>query len=223
MKGKSFTSAKGDDNVYTPYSMTEQLLENEEFDYNKTVLEPASGEGAITNILRNKFKLVYDNDISYHEDFLDYEKWALDGFENILMPNYIITNPPYSQLDKFIKKAKEIAIDKFAFLCKLTHLGGIDRLNNNVFKDENYPLTKVYLFVRQANLRFTNKKLEEKGYFKYRELREDGKYPAGMYYYCFLIWERSNKCYERQLLNFLPVLKWIDNNKYIVRKKDKIS
>jgi hypothetical protein len=198
MKGKNFTSAKGDDNVYTPYSMTEQLLENEEFDYKKTVLEPCFGNGAICRVLNN-----YGMDY-YSTSALDY-----DFLQEVNKYNYIITNPPYSQLDKFIKKAKETATDKFAFLCKLTHLGGIDRLNNNVFKDENYPLTKVYLFVRQANLRFNTKYNPD-----YIELREDGKYPAGMYYYCFLIFSKNNN-------NLLyPTFHWINNQKYILHKGD---
>ncbi len=228
--GKDFTSTRGDDNVFTPYSMTEQLLENEKFDYNKTVLEPACGEMAIVKILEKRFtafKQCYD--LKFQKDFL------LQDDNNQF--NYIITNPPYSVLDKFIIKAKTIATEKFAFLCKLTHLGGVERFTTGIFKDENYPLTKIYLFTRQSNLRFFDKNkelkiLEDKfdGHnendnkiirqieilkkqIDYPYLREDGCYPAGMYYYCWLIWEK------RPIIRFCdPCLKWIDNNKYILRK-----
>jgi hypothetical protein len=48
MKGKNFSSAGREDNVYTPYSMTRQLFNNVYFDREKTVLEPACGEKLAT-------------------------------------------------------------------------------------------------------------------------------------------------------------------------------
>ena len=153
--------------------------------------------------------------------------------------SFIITNPPYSQLDKFIVKAKEVAIDKFAFLCKLTHLGGVERFNSEIFKDEYYPLTKIYLFTRQANIRFFNKNEEIKNldilklgkekyakkydFFKkqidYPYLREDGKYPAGMYYYVWLLWENMNMGFDI-IKSDPPTFHWINNQKYILSSKD---
>lgn len=203
------------DSYQTPYSMTDQLLENEKFDYNKTVLEPACGQGAIQRFLKLKFtNEVYGSDVISKNDFLQrdgkYGKY-----------DYIITNPPYKILNEFIVKAKQIAIYKFAFLCKLTHLGGVDRFNSGIFRDEHYPLTKIYLFTRQANIRFTNIEQEARGYLPYRELRADGKYPAGMYYYCWLIWENIEKKYrESELFGNYPVLRWIDNNRYILKRGD---
>lgn len=252
MIGKNFTSASKDDNVYTPFSMTEQLLENEEFDYNKSVLEPCCGKGHISLKLDKCFtnKNVSAFDIKEHvlNDFLIENRQKT----HIQQYNYIITNPPYSKLDKFIVKAKEIATDKFAFLCKLTHLGGVQRFTSGIFQDESCPLTKIYLFTRQANLRFFDRELElsalnkrlnqeinkseinrtminhiEKEIEKtekkihYPEIRSDGKYPAGMYYYCWLIWENMNNKYKG-INNFFksPEFHWIDNNKYILSKKD---
>jgi len=217
MKGKDFTSCRGDDNVYTPYSMTEQLLENEEFDYNKSVLEPACGKLAIVTSL---IKKGYFNDgmINYYDRYCTLFPVGKNFIDEKNKYDYIITNPPYKILDEFIIKAKEVAIEKFAFLCKLTHLGGIERFITGIFKDEIYPLTKIYLFTRQANIRFTNDEQESRGYMPYRELRDDGKYPAGMFYYCWLIWERKN--IEQYNRDKFPVLKWINNNKYILLKKD---
>lgn len=250
-KGKDFTSAKGDDNVMTPHSITEQFLEKEEFDYNKSVLEPASGDGDITSVLMCKFNRVtcYDLNRGSGLDFLDQKE----------KHDYIITNPPYSQLDKFIKKGKEVARIKFAFLCKITHLGSVKRFAEKTFLDPDYPLTKIYLFTRQANLRFFDKEKElnilehrnrvlfletiksycqkRKSILKqidYPKIREDGKYPAGMYYYVWLVWEnmkelRDNYCddfitweeMKKEVDSSYPVFQWINNDKYILRKGDK--
>jgi hypothetical protein len=247
--GKDFTSAKGDDNVYTPYSMTEQLLENEKFDYYKSVLEPACGAGAILKVINKKFDLVCNSDINcgIGGDFLKYGD-RFNKYAPEQCVKYIITNPPYSKLDPFITKAKQVATEKFAFLCKITHLGGVDRFELKLFRDPDYPLTKIYMFTRQANLRFYDQEKEIKklktlypdwsqGYkfglekiqkqTHYPELREDGKYPAGAYYFAWFIFENISKIdkhsddYDRFIdsANF-PVFKWINNDKYILRKSD---
>jgi len=212
--GKDFTSTRGDDNVFTPYSMTEQLLENEKFDNTKKTLEPSCGKKlAIVKILKkNEFNDVMFGDINLEQCNQDFLTAKFSVYQKI---DYIITNPPYSKLDDFIIKSKKVATEKFAFLCKLTHLGGVERFTTGIFKDENYPLTKIYLFTRQANLRFTNDEQEKKGYMKYRELREDKCYPAGMYYYNWMIFEKNNGQIK---LDEIPQLKWINNNKYILRK-----
>lgn len=240
--GKDFTSAKGDDNVFTPYSMTEQFLKREYFDKNKKTFECACGNLAIMKVLHKQAYKGWGNDISIDDkyDFLTYETY--------FKPDYIITNPPYSQLDKFIAKAKQIAQIKFAFLCKITHLGSIKRFTEKTFLDPEYPLTRIYMFTRQANLRFFDKEKEIKKlsdmidghqetdlkYYKlieklkkqidYPELREDGKYPAGMYYYCWLVWENINyklsTIKEHGTCGPYPTFHWINNNKYILRKED---
>jgi hypothetical protein len=213
--GKDFFSRKSKhDNIYTPYSMTEQLLENEKFDYNKSISDPACGKLlAIVEILKkhfNKTKLWY-YDISMG-DFVDFLKYNINY-------NYILTNPPFSLWDEFVEKAKQVAAEKFAFLGRLEFLTGISRFNNKLYQDNNYPLTKVYIFVRKVNLMFNTKWNPE-----YTELREDGKYPAGMYHYCWFIFENANlyedKFYNDFIPNHIPVIKFIDNNKYILRKGD---
>jgi hypothetical protein len=198
MKGKAFghRSSKHD-NFYTPFSMTEQLLKNEKFDYSKKILEPAMGHGAILKILRKYTLNTYGNDISTGKSFFKEE----NKFD------YIITNPPFSLWDEFIKKAKTIATEKFAFLGRLEFLTGLKRFNENIYSDPEYSLTKIYLFVRKVNLSFSE---------EYSCLREDGKYPAGMYHYAWFIFEKC-KGYEF-IKNNIPIMKMINNNPYILRK-----
>jgi hypothetical protein len=240
--GKAFFSRKSKSDFFeTPYSMTEQLLENEKFDYDKTVLEPASGELAIFNVLSDKGFLPIHGDIKNGFDFLKRENITI--FENKPF-DYIITNPPFSLWDKFVEKAKEVAIEKFAFLGRLEFLTGLKRHEENMYYDSEYPLTKVYYFIRKVNLSFFDKeeelkriesmidghqetdnlyykKLEEiKKKIDYPCLREDGKYPTGMYHYCWFIFEKINNWQCNNILrNTIPRIIPINNHKYILNKK----
>lgn len=213
--GKNFFSRKTKSDFFeTPYSFTEQLLENEKFDYNRTVLEPACGNGAISKKLEDCFgtKQVF------------YDRFTLGDFiqRNFLTEknrnfDYIITNPPFSLWDEFVKKAKEIAKEKFAFLGRLEFLTGISRFKNNLYNDPEYPLTKVYIFVRKVNLSYTK---------EYPKLRDDGKYPAGMYHYAWFIFEKQdiNKLYSNSIICIdkqeYPIIRWINNQKYILKSGD---
>jgi len=199
-KGKCFSACnqgqrKMSDFYQTPYSMVEQLLENEKFDYNKNVLEPACGEEAIVCILDLYFMkyTFYDIKESENYDFL-YENNKYD---------YIITNPPFSLAFEFIQQAKKVAKEKFAMLLPLSYLHGQKRYESKIFTDPNYPLTKVYVFTRYPMLSDT--------------VREDGKYTTGMQVYAWFIWENNFDGYI-QWKN--PIIKWIDNNKYVLSKKD---
>lgn len=206
MKGKCFSAVnrgqrKKSDFYQTPYSMTEQLLEYENFDYNKGVLECACGNGAIQKILNRNFKYVIAYDIQkgfyLQKDFLKTNS----------QESFIITNPPFSLAFEFIQKAKKIATEKFAMLLPLSYLHGQKRYEQKIFLDKNYPLTKIYVFTRYPLLEDT--------------IMEDGKYRTGMIAYAWYIWENMDKynyMTKRIINNIYPQIKWIDNNKYILRK-----
>ena len=202
MKGKCFSACNrgqrnNSDFYQTPHSMTEQLLENEKFDYNKMILEPACGKDAIVTVLSNKFHHVLKGDIKRKYNFFN---------EEVEYP-YIITNPPFSLAYEFIQKSKEIAKEKFAMLLPLSYLHGQKRYESKIFSDSNYPLTKVYVFTRYPML--SNK------------IREDGKYTTGMQVYAWFIWENSESGYNDFNYRTIPQIKWIDNNKYILHKNKK--
>jgi len=188
----------------THYSITEQLLEVEEFDYDKTILEPACGKLAIVKILEKCFKKVVKSDIQLGINFLDFYKFTKQI-------GYIITNPPFSLSFEFIQKAKEIATEKFAMLLPLNYLHGQKRYEEKIFRDEKYPLTKVYIFTRYPLLT--------------DEIRDDGKYKTGMIAYAWYVWEKNSKHIiddvdqDDFLLDYIPVINWIDNNKYIINSK----
>lgn len=195
MKGKNFScnnvdkKRKESDFYETPYSITQQFIDNEVSQWNKDllILEPARGNGAIVKVLlKNNFQ-----DIDFYDKETDFLK------ETRRYP-YIITNPPYSLAEEFILKAKEVAFFKFAFLLPLSYLHGKKRYDS-IYSDKNFPLSKVYVFTRYPLLG--------------EPLREDGKYNTGMMVYAWFVWDSSAKND--------PIIKWIDNNDFILSKKDK--
>ena len=116
MTGKCFSACnKGQRNksdfYQTPYSMTKQLLEVENF--RGSILEPASGNNAIKNILKKQLLNKIDgSDIMQGYNFLkEYKKYA-----------NIITNPPFSLAFEFIEKSKELYSKKIAMLLPLSYL-----------------------------------------------------------------------------------------------------
>ena len=104
----------------------------------------------------------------------------------------IITNPPFSLAKEFIQKAKELYRDKIAFLLPLSYLHGQERYKLNIFDE----LGRIYVFTRYPMLT--------------EKIRKDGKYNTGMVAYAWYIWQKG--------YNLDPVIRWIDNNQYVLRK-----
>jgi hypothetical protein len=170
MIGKNFScnnvgKRRRDADLYeTPYSITRQLLEVEEFP--KYILEPACGNGAIAMVLEECGYIVdaYDKG----KDFL---------LETKIFPA-IVTNPPYSLSFEFIQKSKLVAQEKFAFLLPLAYLHGKKRFDR-IWNDLGYPLARLYVFTRYPMLG--------------DQLREDGCYRTGMMVYAWYVWEHGHK------------------------------
>ena len=122
----------------------------------------------------------------------------VDFLHNSTPVDYIITNPPYSLANEFILHAKEVVRDRFAFLLPLTYLQGSYRYKN-VWMDKEFPLDSIYVFNRFPMLGVP--------------LREDGLMPTGMQAMAWFLWDRT--------LVGEPVIRWIDIDKYILKKGDK--
>jgi hypothetical protein len=167
MTGKNFScnnmgQRKKSDFYETPYSITQQFLDREKL--NGSILEPASGSGAISKILIKNGYEVISKDLSLGDDFLK----ESNKFDTI------ITNPPFSLAFEFIQKAKEIS-DYFAFLLPLSYLHGKKRFDN-IYSDEKFPLSRIYVFTRYPMLG--------------EPLRKDGKYNTGMMVYAWFVWDK---------------------------------
>jgi hypothetical protein len=165
MKGKNFScnnvtgKRKVSDNYSTPYSITRQLLDRVHI--HEPILEPACGEGAIVDVLRDHgYTSIEASDISTGADFLRTTYTSCKT---------IITNPPYSLAFEFIQKAKEL-VPEFYFLLPLSYLHGKKRYDA-IWTDTEYPLAEIFVFTRYPMLG--------------DPLRSDGHYRTGMMVYAW--------------------------------------
>lgn len=113
-----------DDYYATDPKALELLLELEQFD--NVILEPACGEGHLSQLLIRKGYAVASRDLIDRgygcvQDFLsdDVKEWNGD----------IITNPPYKYAKQFIEKALDIIPEghKVAMLLRIQFLEGLER------------------------------------------------------------------------------------------------
>ncbi|MGA2435459.1 MAG: hypothetical protein ABSG25_09250 [Bryobacteraceae bacterium] len=194
--GRRSVNTRKNDSYQTPYSMTDQYVQVCGFDFSGTILEPASGQGAMVKVLQKYFK---PDNVKYYDlkDGPDYN-FLHEDFEF----DHVITNPPFSLAFEFIQKAKDVATKKFSMLLPLNYLHGQKRYEQKIFRDENYPLTKVFVFTRYPLLT--------------DEVREDGKYNTGMQVYAFYEW--TKKTIDSPKIEH-PTIHWIDNDDFVLKSR----
>ena len=107
---RNYTS---DDVVMTPIELAEKLVKH--FNPQGKGLEPCCGTGNILKFLDNADWC----EISKGKDFFEYNSKV----------DYIFTNPPFSQIRKFLKHSMELA-DNVYFLCTINHLWTKARLRD---------------------------------------------------------------------------------------------
>ena len=114
-RGKGFTTKDPqppNDLVMTPEPMAKRVIEifNPLISDGALILDPCVGEGVFYNNYPTRCKKDWC-EITKEVDFFDYEGHA----------NWIITNPPYSILDDFLRKSYECA-DNIVFLLPLSKM-----------------------------------------------------------------------------------------------------
>ncbi len=180
------------DSYLTPYSMIQQLLDREDFNKDGTFLEPCcSKERTIPETLkRNGFTNITCN--IFDEDGIDFRLWDENN-----KYDYIITNTPYGSIStELILKMKKIVTKKFAVLFPISNLNGKKRYDR-IYKDKDFPLKKIYQFVRFPLLIDT--------------VRKDGCYYTGMVLYGWFIYEKG---YKGSIM-----LEQIDNDEWCLGSK----
>ena len=128
----------------TPPCATEALLAVESFD--GEIWECACGDGAISRVLEAHGHKVRSTDLvdrGYGETPLDF----LSVPFTCSVPN-VVTNPPYSLAEDFVRTALNISTVKVAMLLKLTFLEGEKR--RRMF--ESTPLARVHVFSKRLTL-----------------------------------------------------------------------
>ena len=140
-------------------------------------------------------KVLELNNFSNLESY-DIEKDFLKE-ERVLGFDYVITNPPFSLAKEFILKSKEVCRKGFYMLLPLSYLHGKER-HDIIYQNNNFMLKTVYVFTRYPMLG--------------DKLRDDGKYRTGMMVYAWFYFENG----------FVgdSSIKWIDNNSFVLNKKD---
>lgn len=166
-----------DDFYPTPPEGTRALLGVEQFD--GPIWEPACGDGAIVNVLREAGHDVVATDLvargegTARVDFLmEYQTLA---------PN-IVTNPPFKLAAPFMRKALELADRKVAILLRLACLEGAER--GDIY--DNTPLARVWVFRKRLTMM--------------RGEVKDGQ-AGGMLAFAWFVWDRTH--------TGAPVLGWL--------------
>jgi hypothetical protein len=115
----------------TPAHGTMALLRRETFSF--SILEPASGNGAMAKVFRWWGHEVEEADLDRGEDFLRRKEscWS------------VVTNPPYGKgyAEKFVRQALKLARLKVAMLLPFYFLEGVCR--HDLFHRPDFPLKAV--------------------------------------------------------------------------------
>jgi hypothetical protein len=201
---RNIGTRKADDFYPTPFSMTESLFEIEKF--KGVIYEPAAGKGHIS-VIANKYNPVISSEINLPPDDETnlFKQHNLKVFKrnflinNSIMYDNIITNPPFKYALDFILQAKKICRFKIAMLLKTDFSHGIDRYFRLFCAEANkeFPLQTIAQFIRKPDLS--------------RPLYKNTHYHTGQQAFSWFVW---NKEYNGDV-----IFKWIDNNKFIYRKR----
>ena len=113
MGGNGAKARKASDLYPTPPEVTVALMRFLKLPAGTDIWEPACGQGDMVEALRNCGMLVYGTDIRSGQDFL--KTYAPHYTDKSI--DWIITNPPFSLADEFIRHAAEIG-KPFAMLLK---------------------------------------------------------------------------------------------------------
>ncbi len=166
----------------TPEEATISLLEREKFE--GTIWEPACGNGAISQVLKDYGHEVYSSDIVYR----GYGSgWQIDFLKQELASGYrdnVITNPPFKLDKQFVERALTVTNKKVAMFLRLAFLES----QNRKAMFENTPLARVYVFSKRLTLYPGDMPMEERG-------------GSGSMTFCWMVWDHE---YKGE-----PVLRWI--------------
>ena len=113
MGGNGTKARKATDLYPTPPEVTVALMRFLKLPRSTQIWEPACGKGDMVEALRGCGMLAYGTDIRSGQDFLN--SWQPRN--TIAACSWIITNPPFSLADEFIRHAAEIG-KPFAMLLK---------------------------------------------------------------------------------------------------------
>jgi hypothetical protein len=132
-----------DDYYPTPPLATEALLASESF--TGSIWEPACGDGSMSKVL-----IAHGHDVA-STDLIDrgYGEAPHDFLTSTRTATNIVTNPPFTLAESFVRLALARSTGKVAMLCKIQFLEGLKR--RALF--ESTPLKAVWVFSKRLTLR----------------------------------------------------------------------
>ena len=149
-----------------------------EFESRNPILDPCSGKGAISEELRRAGFSVVENDLF---------TGGVDYLAHSFPERFVITNPPFSLWDEFVKKAKKHC-DKVLFIGRLNYFGTVSRLSNGLWNN----LKSVHCFNRYIDYRTPS--------------RQDGLFHVGAMATAWFLWDMS--------FSGSPTVHFLDVQKY---------
>lgn len=185
LAGGTPTRGRVENDYYaTPPKSTQALLDVLEL--NGTILEPACGEGHISEVLRSN----YPNGEIISTDLIDrgYGEGGVDFLEHVYTGSFtnVITNPPFKYMREFVEKALEISSEKVIMFGKIQFLEGKGRREFL----ENSPLKYVYVFSERQNPLRNGESVDE-----------NGKKWSSTMCFAWYVWEKG---YQGE-----PVIRWL--------------
>ena len=128
MKSQPNRNYKSDDEIMTPDYLAEALVNH--FHPKGKILEPCRGTG---NFLKHLPKDTLWCEIKDGRDFIDFKEKV----------DWIITNPPWSQIRKFFQHSLKLA-DNICFLFTINHLWTKARLRD--IKNAGFGIREIVIF-----------------------------------------------------------------------------
>ena len=130
--GRKLTSYNGEDCIYTPDELSLAIVKT--LKPAGVVLEPCRGGGSFIRAF-DSYGITHESDeIKDGEDFLK---------RTSTKANWLITNPPFSKVMAFLKKAIDLGIENIAFLCTINVIWMNGKLN--LLNENGYSLEMIYL------------------------------------------------------------------------------
>ena len=118
----------GNDIVMTPEPLAKMIVEH--FNPKGKLLEPCCGNGAFLKYMKGADWC----EITKNKDFFDYNQTA----------DWLITNPPFSKIRKFLQHCYKLEIKNIVFLCPTNHILGLKaRLND--MRNEQYGIKEIIM------------------------------------------------------------------------------
>jgi hypothetical protein len=133
MKNQPNRNYKSDDVVMTPPNIADAVVKH--FAASGSVMEPCMGTGNfIKAFIENGIHDILSCEIATGTDFLEYNGRHVD---------WIVTNPPWSQIREFLAKSFEVA-DNIVFLITVNHIW--TKLRYRMMRGAGFGLVEICVF-----------------------------------------------------------------------------